>query len=199
LDHERYLERLDAEEFAEIRQLREIFELNGSKRERAVCVYENIEDDADANKKALVVAKAMKRLEARYADLEAKRAEMKSLEQEVTKIFMIRGRGAPIIEWNWNNVVQRQTEICGLLGIKSLPAWTLEMRRPPGILEECLSKAAFFISFIESRSENIAAAMGSDAYKVFMALIPLLRHYLDQFDISRVDSKPFRLSILYRL
>jgi hypothetical protein len=90
-------------------------------------------------------------------------------------------------EWNWDDVINRKKEIID--DDETLPFCVLEFKRQHNLFDLAISKGLVVMSFLQSRSENLAAAIGSDAYKVYMKITPLMRLYIDQFSFNRVSRK----------
>ncbi|XP_035710324.1 uncharacterized protein LOC110853174 isoform X2 [Folsomia candida] len=87
-------------------------------------------------------------------------------------------------EWNLNDCIQSKKL---LPSTDSLPSYIVEMQKIPDVFDLALAKGLLIMDFLRTRSDNLAAALGTDAYKTFLRLIPALKLYMFQINLTKND------------
>jgi hypothetical protein len=135
----------------------------------------------------LDLEETLKLKEERLQSLKERKCYMNQLAPKASKILR---RNGGDLEWNSEDVACKRKEIKCLAQLEQVfPDWLLEQKRVQKVLDLCVSKGIFLLSFIEMRSDNLVGAMGTEAYKVLMTLLPHLRANVDRLDLNRVDRK----------
>ncbi len=98
----------------------------------------------------------------------------------------------PHREWNWDDFV-RQKLLAPAETVNGsdshIPSCISNLKRRTDVFDLALRKGVVIMNFVQRRSDNMAAALGSDAYKTYMIVKALMRLRMDQIDFTRIERK----------
>lgn len=86
-------------------------------------------------------------------------------------------------DWHWDNVIKHGREITKT----PFPPWFLDLKRPWSVFDFAISKGIFVLNFLRTRSDNLAAAIGTEAYKDYMVLIPQFGIHMEKLKLNKMN------------
>lgn len=113
---------------------------------------------------------------------------------EAKKKLILIGQGLTYPEWNGDDCIREKKK----LPVTSkhdpeadafLPPCVMEYKRGVDIFDQALSKGVILMNFIHNKVDNLAAMLGTDAYKTYMMLKALLRLHMDRIHFTRIERK----------
>ncbi|CAL8135531.1 unnamed protein product [Orchesella dallaii] len=123
----------------------------------------------------------------RYSQLSDK---IKSLRQFVLKSVDSTGKESEedsncCLELTWDELLVQRKDLVGTLPDE--PAWLKEKQRPENIFDCLMRHGMVLMHFLDNENQNMAAAIGSEAFFCFTSLASDFRFYVNNMRITEVE------------